>query len=198
MMETRKIPLALLVQNTGQIQGVPTNPREWNGDELERLEVSIKETPELLEARGLIVYPYGEQYVIIGGNMRWTALKELGETEAPCIVLPKDTPVETLRQMVIKDNVTLGNWNMLALRDGWEAKELKGWGAPAGAVRDMLPDELEGVTLAPDDLPDIEGDDQREYENLTITYTEETEAKVCELLGVEALEKVVYNLDELV
>ena len=77
------LPLASLVRNEGQIKGLPTNPRQWTKTEINRLKKSIKETPELLEARGLIVYPHKNQYVILGGNMRYSALKELGVEQDP-------------------------------------------------------------------------------------------------------------------
>ena len=58
-METRKIKISLLHVNKGQIPGLPSNPRQWTRDDMERLKKSIAETPELLEARGVIVYPWG-------------------------------------------------------------------------------------------------------------------------------------------
>lgn len=77
-METRKIKISRLHINKGQIPGLPSNPRQWTKDEMERLKKSITETPELLEARGAIVYPWGGEYIVLGGNMRLSAAKELG------------------------------------------------------------------------------------------------------------------------
>lgn len=58
-METRKIKISQLHINKGQIPGLPSNPRQWTRDDMDRLKKSIEETPELLEARGAIVYPWG-------------------------------------------------------------------------------------------------------------------------------------------
>lgn len=91
-MEHRIIDISLLDPNEGQIDGLPSNPRKWSGDDLSRLEDSIRETPELLEARGIIVVPSDGRYVVLGGNMRLAAIRGLGRTEAPCIVLPESTP----------------------------------------------------------------------------------------------------------
>ena len=56
-MEVMRIRLTDLELNRGQVAGLPSNPREWGRKELDDLKRSIKETPELLEARGLIVWP---------------------------------------------------------------------------------------------------------------------------------------------
>lgn len=66
-METRKIKISQLHINKGQIPGLPSNPRQWTKDDMDRLKKSIEETPELLEARGAIVYPWG------GGNISSSA-----------------------------------------------------------------------------------------------------------------------------
>lgn len=76
-MEHKYLPLAQLKRNEGQIEGLPTNPRAWTKAEIEKLKKSIRQTPELLEARGIIVYPHNGEYVILGGNMRYTALSEM-------------------------------------------------------------------------------------------------------------------------
>lgn len=125
------LPLASLVRNEGQIKGLPTNPRQWTKTEINRLKKSIKETPELLEARGLIVYPHKNQYVILGGNMRYTALKELGVEQAPCVLLPEELPLAKLKEIVIKDNGSFGEWDFDLLGNEWDDLPLSDWGVPA-------------------------------------------------------------------
>ena len=75
-MEIVKIKTSLLEANTGQVEGLPKNPRQWTRSDLERLARSLKETPELFEARPCLVYPHEEKYIILGGNMRFAAAKE--------------------------------------------------------------------------------------------------------------------------
>ena len=79
--------------------------------DIEKLKDSIEESPDLLEARDLIVKKNGKKYVIIGGNMRFHALGELGYKKVPCIVLPDDIPVEKLKEIAIKDNGNFGKWD---------------------------------------------------------------------------------------
>ena len=127
-MEFQRIRLTDLEQNKGQVEGLPSNPREWTRTDLDHLITSIKETPELLEARGLIVYPHEGKYIILGGNMRFSALREMNEVDAPCYVMPEDTPIEKLREIIIKDNGSFGDWDMDALANEWDDLPLKEWG----------------------------------------------------------------------
>lgn len=125
------LPLAQLERNEGQIAGLPSNPREWSKAEIEKLKKSIRQTPELLEARGLIVYPHNGKYVILGGNMRYTALSEMKIDNAPCVVLPEGLPLDKLKEIVIKDNGSFGSWGYDALANEWDDLPLSDWGVPA-------------------------------------------------------------------
>ena len=130
-METRRIKLTDLVLNEGQIAGLPTNPRQWTQTELNKLKKSLQETPELLEARGILVYPWEGKYLVLGGNMRLSALKALKAKDAPCIVFPEDTPIDKLKEVVIKDNGSFGAWDFDQLANEWGDLPLVDWGVPA-------------------------------------------------------------------
>lgn len=69
-MQTKKIEIKRLQPNKGQIEGLPANPRKWTNADLEKLMESMEETPMLTEARGCIVYPFGDVFVVLAGNMR--------------------------------------------------------------------------------------------------------------------------------
>ena len=151
-MEIIKIRLTDLEQNKGQVAGLPSNPRQWGRGELDNLVKSIQETPELLEARGLIVWPYGGKYIILGGNMRFSALREMNAVDAPCYVLPEDTPMEKLREIVIKDNGAFGSWDYDMLANEWDDMPLCEFGVPAwdtenlesvSAPKEVEEDEIE-------------------------------------------------------
>lgn len=136
-MEIKRIRLTDLEQNKGQVKGLPSNPRQWGKGELANLVKSIRETPELLEARGLIVWPYAGKYVILGGNMRFSALREMNAVDAPCMVMPEDTPIEKLREIVIKDNGAFGSWDYDMLANEWDDLPLPEWGVPAWDTADL-------------------------------------------------------------
>lgn len=127
-MTTKNIPISQIENNTGQVEGLPGNPRITNPVKLDKLVESIKQDPEMLQLRGLLVYPFADgKYVTIGGNMRLQALKRLNYTECPCIVIPKETPVGKLRNYIVKDNGDFGDWDYKALLAEWDAAELESW-----------------------------------------------------------------------
>lgn len=129
-MEVRKLELKLLEQNKGQIDGVPKNPRKWTQTDIDRLARSIEETPELLEARRLIVIPHEKKFVVLGGNLRLVALKQMKWAEAPCIVLPQETTTDKMKEIVAKDNASFGEWDIDLLKEDWGDLPLGDWGVP--------------------------------------------------------------------
>ena len=135
MENIQDIDIVRLEVNKGQVEGLPKNPRFIRDDRFSALVKSIKDAPEMLRLRELIVVEHGKKYVVIGGNMRLRACKELGMASVPCKVLPADTPVEKLREYAIKDNNGFGqdDWDILAndwdiLANEWDATELADWG----------------------------------------------------------------------
>nr|DAI60393.1 MAG TPA: adenine specific DNA methyltransferase [Caudoviricetes sp.] len=126
----QRIAIDLIEMNTGQIAGLPSNPRQWTKAQLDNLKASIEETPELLEARGCIVDYHEGKYVCLGGNMRYAACKALGMSELPCYVVPEGTSILKKKQIVAKDNVSMGDWDFDALANEWSDMDLEGWGVP--------------------------------------------------------------------
>lgn len=114
--------------NRGQLAGVARNPRRITRERLSTLCRSLASDPEMLEARELIVYPLGEEYVIIGGNARYEAIKKLGISSVPCKVLPADMPASKLRAIAIKDNISSGAWDVELLLSDWDTDMLVDWG----------------------------------------------------------------------
>ena len=131
MIEFRRIALDQLDFNTGQIPGLPPNPREWTDLELKRLAKSMKGTPELVEARGCIVVPYEGRYVVLGGNLRLAAAKHLKWRDIMCAVLPESTTVAKLKEIVLKDNSSFGSWDLSLLRKDWSEFDFGNWGINA-------------------------------------------------------------------
>lgn len=121
------IPISQIETNKGQIKGLPKNPRLIRDEHFKKLLQSIKDNPEMLYLRELLVYPHQGKYVVIGGNMRLMAMKDLGYTEAPCKVIPEDTTVEQLKAYTIKDNAAYGEWDYDLLANEWDEVELDDW-----------------------------------------------------------------------
>ena len=130
-MQIVKLPITELETNIGQIPDLPMNPRQWTKEQVETLAKSLRETPELFEARPVLVVPYDGKYVILGGNMRYEASKSNGEAEVPAIVFPADMPVAKMKEIVVKDNGSFGAWDWDALANEWDELPLGDWGVPA-------------------------------------------------------------------
>lgn len=122
-----KVNVELIDGNDGQIEGLPRNPRLIRDEKFEALKRSLQEDPEMLGLRPLMVYPYDGRFIVIGGNMRLAAMKDLGYKQAPCVLIPEDTPVEKLRAYTMKDNYGYGEWDMSILAEEWDLSELDDW-----------------------------------------------------------------------
>ena len=217
-MEIVKMPLADLEMNIGQIPGLPMNPRQWTRSDIDRLARSIKETPELYEGRPILAVPHNDTYVILAGNLRYEASKALKLEKVPVIIYPAQTPVSKLKEIVIKDNGSFGEWDYDALANEWNDLDLSSWGAGVpddwGKIREPeapipgagtgstipgaenLPQELQGVNLNPDDLPKIEGADETAMDRVIIVFPKDKADQVAQTLGLEAFDKVVYQFNE--
>jgi hypothetical protein len=125
IINTQLLPLSKIEKNTGQIEGLPKNPRTIKDADYRRLVQSITDNPEMLSLRELLVYPHGGKFVIIGGNMRFEALRELGYKEAPVKIIPASATVEQLRAYTLKDNGSFGDWDFDLLANEWELSELE-------------------------------------------------------------------------
>lgn len=140
-MQQRLVKISSLKNNTGQINGLPKNPRLIRDNKFIQLKKSIQENPEMLSLRELIVYDNDYELIVICGNMRLKAIKELGIKEVQVKILPKETQVEKLKAYTIKDNVGYGehNWEMLA--NEWDAQQLIDWGLDIPHFDGELPED---------------------------------------------------------
>lgn len=127
-MKITKINISELKSNTGQIEGLPKNPRFIRDEKYKKLVQSIKDDPEMLELREVVAYDNSGELVVIMGNMRLRALKELGLKEVTCKILPFETDIEKLKAYTIKDNVGFGEHDFDALVNEWDADQLNEWG----------------------------------------------------------------------
>lgn len=140
------LPLSQIELNDGQLDGLPKNPRSIKKDKFQKLKNNIEAYPEMLAWRSLLVYPLDNgKYIIIGGNMRYRAMTELGHTEAPVFIIPKDTPVDRLQAYTIIDNNGFGEWEWDLLANEWPDDMLADWGLDVPNM-DCLeePEELDG------------------------------------------------------
>ena len=101
----------------------PQNPRKIDEAQFEKLCQSLKDNPDLFDARPCLVNP---QMVVFGGNMRLRAARKLGWKEVPCAVM--DVSKERQDEMMIRDNRQNGMWDWGILGATFEPAKLQEWG----------------------------------------------------------------------
>ena len=101
----------------------PNNPRIIKDDKFKKLVQSIKDFPEMLNIRPIVV---NKDMIILGGNMRFKACKEAGLKEVPIIIT--DLTEEKQREFLIKDNTSGGEWDWEVLKSEWNTEDLDLWG----------------------------------------------------------------------
>ena len=102
----------------------PNNPRIIKDDKFLKLVNSIKEFPEMLKIRPIVI---NEDNIVLGGNMRLKACKEAKLKEIP-VIMASDLTEAQQREFIIKDNIGFGEWDFQDLAQNWNVEELETWG----------------------------------------------------------------------
>jgi len=108
----------------GEVKVNPNNPRLIKDDKFAKLVQSIKDLPQMLDIRPIVV---NTDMVVLGGNMRLKACKEAGLKEVP-IIIANNLTEDQQREFLIKDNVSGGEWDWQMISSDWDAKQLDEWG----------------------------------------------------------------------
>jgi hypothetical protein len=115
------------------LQVNPLNPRVITDKKLNKLVKSIKELPEMINVRPIVV---NEDNVILGGNMRYKALQKLGYKDVEVIKVYGLTE-DQQKTFLIKDNTPYGEWNWETLLNGrWNIDTLEDWGVELPTWKD--------------------------------------------------------------
>ena len=131
-----------------KVKGNPSNPRIIKNDKFKKLVTSIKEFPEMLKLRPIVV---DEDFMVLGGNMRLKASKDAGLKEV-WIEVAEGFTEEQKKEFIVKDNVAFGEWDWDSLGNEWDNVKLGQWGMdvwqPEEAVDYSVLDDLDlGSTL---------------------------------------------------
>ena len=105
----------------------PNNPRLIKDDKFKKLVQSIKDFPKMMELRPMVI---NSDNIVLGGNMRLKALKELGYKEVPkeWVKSADDLTEDEQRQFILKDNIGFGEHDWEMLQAEWDLSELEEWG----------------------------------------------------------------------
>lgn len=149
MTEITILEIKLLDFNKGQLKGLPKNPRFFRDYRYEAMKKSIEDAPEMLDLRELIVFPYLDgHYIVVCGNLRLRACKELGYMQVPCKILDANTPAKKLREYAAKDNVSFGENDLDIMDNEWDKTELADWGVEFAPEkpRDEFKERFDAIT----------------------------------------------------
>jgi ParB-like chromosome segregation protein Spo0J len=106
-----------------KIKGNDVNPRLIKDEKFKKLVQSIKDFPEMMEVRPIVV---NKEMVVLGGNMRLKACLHAGLKKVPIDVV--DWSEEKQSEFIIKDNVGFGEWDWDILANQWDSVQLDEWG----------------------------------------------------------------------
>lgn len=168
-METKMLPIGQVFPNIGQVKGLPKNPRFIRDEKYKKLVQSIKDDPEMLELRELIVYDTSDPslgYVVAGGNMRYRAMKELGFKEVPAKVLHTGFPIDKLRRIVLKDNSSFGETDFQLLIDEWSMDEIELAAIDIPEIGEAVEDEHNEPTPQQEMEQEVKEDDSFEEDDV--------------------------------
>ena len=110
--------------NISEIKNNPNNPRLIKDDKFKKLVKSIKDFPEMLKLRPIVV---NDEMIVLGGNMRLKACKEAGVKKIP-IIKASSLTEQQQKEFIIKDNIGYGQWEWDTLANSWEVDKLTEWG----------------------------------------------------------------------
>ena len=164
--KTKKIKLSSIKPN-------PDNPRLIKDDKFYKLVESIKTFGEkMMPLRPIVI---DENKIILGGNMRFKALKELGYKEVPAswVKSANDLSEAQKKEFIIKDNVGFGSWDFDSLANDWDGVLLEEWGLDMPNWESVNLDDIE--TFDEFELPDGE---KEPFQQITFTLADEQAVQI--------------------
>ena len=162
-----------------EIKANPNNPRIIKDDKFRKLCNSIKEFPKMMALRPMVI---NADNIVLGGNMRLKALKELGYKEVPdeWVKRAEDLTEDEARRFIIADNVGFGEHDWDTLANEWDVEELTEWGV---------------------DIPDLNKDeiDVNDLFNIEIPFYEASEIapSIEELANIDEVKELINKIDNL-
>ena len=144
-------PIEWTTEKISNLKSNPNNPRIIKDDKFHKLVKSIKDFPEMLEIRPIVV---NSEMIVLGGNMRLKAAKEAGLKEVP-IIKAQNLSIEQQNEFIIKDNVSGGEWDFDILANEWDNEQLVDWGLdiPNFEVDEVLEAEEDEFDATPPEQP---------------------------------------------
>tara|TARA_R110002049_G_scaffold278745_1_gene457585 strand:+ start:157 stop:735 length:579 start_codon:yes stop_codon:yes gene_type:complete len=166
------------------------NPRYIKDHKFKKLVKSIKNFPEMLEKRPIIV---DENLIVLGGNMRLKASIEAGLKEV-WIDIAEGWSEDQKKEFIIKDNVGFGEWDWDLLANEWNKFEIQDWGLSLPIFQDNLSNNDEYKGMNPD--LELESFMNAEIKRLYLVYDSETYSKVIDWFNKKLKETNLNDYSE--
>lgn len=177
------------------LKPLENNPRYIKEEDFERLCASVQNNPELFEAQPIILSDRTGDLVIIAGNQRYRAAKEVGLKEVPTVLLTGLTEQKE-KEIIVRTNITNGKWDYDRLaNDNWNVDDLNDWGVD---VSFLNPDEDEDTNDNEDkkDFPekDLSNEVNTSFEVIVECDNEEMQQEIFDNLTEEGYKCRVLTL----
>lgn len=177
----KKVEHAVEYKPLDELCHLERNPRKISKDNMEKLVKSIKANPDYFEARPIICSDRTGKLVIIAGNQRLRAAKTAGLSEVPVVVL-HGLSEEREREITIRDNVELGEWDLDLLESDWDAEDLQEWGVDEFKPhKEIIEDEPDPIDE--ENTYSVVGDIYRLGDHLVFCGSFDDDEKVRKLFG---------------
>ena len=156
----------------------PSNPRYIKDERYQLLKKNLKEFPKMMKLRPIIIDDSG---MILGGNMRYLAMIDLGYKEIPegWVVKASELTEEEKDKFKILDNVPFGNWDFEILANEWDLGKLKDWGVNLDDISRDMP-EIEDYSDMDEQMDALNGNEEQD---IKITIPAMYKEKVIEWLA---------------
>ena len=177
----KKVEHAVEYKPLDELCHLERNPRKISKENMEKLVKSIKANPDYFEARPIICSDRTGKLVIIAGNQRLRAAKTAGLSEVPVVVL-HGLSEEREREITIRDNVELGEWDFDMLESDWDAEDLQEWGVDEFKPhKEIIEDEPDPIDE--ENTYSVVGDIYRLGDHLVFCGSFDDDEKVRKLFG---------------
>lgn len=161
-----------------ELKKLENNPRVIKKKDFEKLKTSVKENPDYFEARPLILSNRTGELVIIAGNQRYEAAKAIGMDQVPTVLL-EGLSEERERELIIRDNISNGEWDFDELLNSWDPDMLSKWG-------------LDNIKKGISDEKDFEEDPpQITASFITLEYADEIALQIEEDTAEKLMEEMI-------
>lgn len=127
-----------------EIKKNDSNPRYIKKEDMDRLVDSLNKNKDYFEARPIILSDRTGELIIIAGNQRYEAAKIIGMKEVPTYLLSGLTE-EREREIIVRDNISNGDWDWDVLANEYDKEELEEWGMDVDKWGDINFDDIKST-----------------------------------------------------